>query len=109
MAPNDVIPTRLCKIVLTSSPDYFIALISLILQTGYFPNQFKQSVVRPLIKKSNFDPELLSSYRPVTNLRFTSKLLKELSLSKLICIGNLIISGTNVRLLFVALIQQKRM
>ena len=34
-APSDVIPTRLCKIVLTNSPDYFIALINLPLQTGY--------------------------------------------------------------------------
>ena len=27
-APNDAIPTSLCKIVLTNSPDYFIALIN---------------------------------------------------------------------------------
>ena len=31
-APSDVIPTRLCKIVLTNSPDYFIALINLTLR-----------------------------------------------------------------------------
>ena len=75
-APNDVIPTRLCKIVLTNSPDYFIALINLTLQTGYFPNQFKQGVVRPLIKKSNLNPELLLSYRPFANLRFMSKVVE---------------------------------
>ena len=74
-APSDVIPTRLCKIVLTNSRDYFIALINLTLQTGYFPNQFKQGVVRPLIKNSNLDPGL-SSYRPVTNLRFPSKVIE---------------------------------
>ena len=72
MAPNDVMPTRLCKIVLTNAPDYFelapdIALINLTLQTGYFLNQFEQGVVRRLIKKSNLDPELLSRYCPVTN------------------------------------------
>ena len=69
-------PTRLSKIVLTNSPDYFIALINLTLQTGYFPIQFKQGVVRPLIKKSNLDPELLLRYRPVTNLRFLSKVIE---------------------------------
>ena len=79
---NDVVPTRLCKIVLTSSPDYFIALIKFTLQKGYFQNQFKQGVVKPLMKKSYLDPELLSSHRPLTNLRFKSKLLKELFLSK---------------------------
>ena len=36
IAPSDVIPTRLCKIGLTDSPDYFIALINLTLKTGYF-------------------------------------------------------------------------
>ena len=56
-APNDVIPTRLCKIVLTNSPDYIIALFNLTHQTGYIPNHFKQGVVRPLIKKSKLDPE----------------------------------------------------
>ena len=56
--------------------NYFIALINLTLKTGHFPNQFKQGVVRPLIKKSNLDPELLSSYRTVTNLRFMSKIVE---------------------------------
>ena len=71
-APSDVIPTRLCKIVLTNSPEYFIALIILILHTGYFPKQFKQRVARPLIKKSNLDP-VLSSYRLLTNLKIPVK------------------------------------
>ena len=83
MAPNDVIPTRFCKIVLTSSLDYFIALITLTIQTGYFPNQFKQGIVRPLIKKSNIDPELLSSYRSVTNLRFLSKVIERVAFEQI--------------------------
>ena len=82
-APSDVIPTRLCKIVLTNSPDYFIALINSTLQTGYFPNQFKKGVVRPLKKKSNPDPELLSIYRPVTNLRFLSKVIERVVFEQL--------------------------
>ena len=75
-APRDLIPTRLCKIVLKNFPDYVIALINLILQTRYFPNQFKQGVVKPLIKKSKLDPELLWSYRHVTNLRFLSNFVE---------------------------------
>ena len=82
-APSYVIPTRFYKIVLTSSLDYFIALITLTIQTGYFPNQFKQGVVRPLIKKSNLDPELLSSYPPVTNLRFLSKVIERVAFDQI--------------------------
>ena len=59
-----------------NSPDYFIAFINFTLPTGYFPNQFKQGVVGPLKTKSNIGPELLSSYRPVTNLRFISKVVE---------------------------------
>ena len=97
------------KIVLTNASDYFIALIILTLQTGYFPNQFKQGVLRPLIKKFNLDPELLSSYRPVTNLRFLSKFVERVVWSKLICIWNLIISGASIKVFFVARIQRKRL
>ena len=32
--------------------------------------------MRPLINKSNLDHELLSSYRPLTNLRFLSKVIE---------------------------------
>ena len=75
-APSDVIPTRLSKIVLTNSPDYSFELINSALQTGYFTNKFKQGVVRQLITNSNLDPELLSSYCSVTNLRFLSKVVE---------------------------------
>ena len=92
-APSGEIPTRLCKILLTNSPDYFIALINFNLQTGYFPNQFKQGVVRPLIKKSNLHPELLSSYRPVTNLQFLSKVVERVVLEQI----NLYLKSNNLR------------
>ena len=54
-APSVVIQTRVCKFAFTNSPDYFIALNNLTLQTVYFPYQFKQVVVRLLIKNSNLD------------------------------------------------------
>ena len=92
-APSDVIPTRLCKIVLTNSPDYFIALINLTLQTRYFPNQFKQGVVRPLIRKCNLDPKLLSSYRPVTNLRHLSRVVERVVFEEI----NLYLESNNIR------------
>ena len=68
----------------------FNHFINLTLQTGCFPNQCKQGVVRPLIKKSNLDPELLSSYRPVKNLRFMSKVVVRIVFEQIICIWTLI-------------------
>ena len=84
-APSDVIPTGLGKIVLINCPDCFIALINSTLQTGYFPNQFKQGVVTPLIKISNLDPELLSSYHTVTNLRLLSEVIERAVFEQINC------------------------
>jgi len=47
------------------------------LTTGCFPSQFKQAVVRPLLKKSGLDASERKNYRPVLNLPFVSKLLEK--------------------------------
>jgi len=41
-----------------------------------FPQDFKEAVVRPLLKKSGLDASELKDYRPVSNLPFLSKLLE---------------------------------
>ena len=56
----------------------FIALlINRSLVTGCFPAEFKQAIVRPLLKKSGLDANEMKSYRPVSNLSFISKLLEK--------------------------------
>ena len=39
--------------------------------------------MRPLLKKSNLDPENLKNYRPVSNLSFLSKILEKIVLSQI--------------------------
>ncbi|KAI0223362.1 putative RNA-directed DNA polymerase from transposon BS [Lamellibrachia satsuma] len=41
------------------------------------PAVIKHAVVSPLLKKSDLDPEILSNYRPISNLSFISKLLEK--------------------------------
>ena len=41
------------------------------------PAVIKHAVVTPLLKKSDLDPEILSNYRPISNLSFISKLLEK--------------------------------
>ena len=48
--------------------------LNLSLESGIVPKAFKKAVVKPLIKKSNLDPEVL--YRPVSNLPYLSKILE---------------------------------
>ena len=40
------------------------------------PEPSKKAVVKPLIKKSNLDPEVLSDYRPVSNPPYLSKIIE---------------------------------
>ena len=45
--------------------------------SGVFPSDYKVAVVRPIIKKSNLDPDVLKNYRPVSNLHYISKLTEK--------------------------------
>jgi len=56
----------------------FVALLfNKSLDTGCFPVEFKQAVVRPLLKKSGLDTAEMKNYRHVSNLSFLSKLLEK--------------------------------
>ena len=55
------------------------------LTTAKVPSCFKSALVRPLLKKKGLDKEVLSNYRPVSNLPFTSKLLEKVVCSRLEC------------------------
>ena len=50
---------------------------NLSLKNGIFPTQFKKAIVRPLIKKSTLDKNILKNYRPVSNLSFISKITEK--------------------------------
>ena len=52
----------------------FQKIVNLSLESGTVTKAFKKVVVKPLIKKSNLDPEVL--YRPVSNLPYLSKILE---------------------------------
>ena len=67
--------------------DHFLPVITNIMNeslcSGTFPAEFKTAIVKPLLKKSNLDPNCLKNYRPVSNLSFLSKLLERLVLQQL--------------------------
>ena len=63
----DPIPTRLLKSC--SSNRHF--------ETSKVPAELRYAYIRPRLKKPSLDPELLSSYRPVSNLPFISKIMEK--------------------------------
>ncbi|KAJ0062165.1 hypothetical protein NL108_017132 [Boleophthalmus pectinirostris] len=74
----DPIPTSLFKSVFNFLAQEVLNIVNLSLQTGVFPTPLKTAMVKPLLKKDNLDPSLLSNYRPVSNLPFLSKILEKI-------------------------------
>ena len=56
----------------------FRHIVNLSLTAGVFPTPCKTSIVRPLIKRPGLDPEVLKNYRPVSNLRYVSKIIEKI-------------------------------
>lgn len=46
------------------------------MQTGIFPTVLKHARVLPLLKKPTLDPDATSSYRPISNLSYISKVVE---------------------------------
>jgi hypothetical protein len=74
----DCIPTSLLKSCLPVLLQPITTLINLALSEANFPTAFKQAIVKPLLKKHNLPKQDLSSYRPISNLNFISKILERI-------------------------------
>jgi hypothetical protein len=79
----DPIPTSLTKQCLSDVVPLITAIVNVSLSTGVVPPQFKHAVVKPLLKKAGLDCNVLSNFRPVSNLPFLSKVLEKTVLKQL--------------------------
>ena len=73
----DPAPTWLVKDMRRLLSPFISLLFSKSLTTGCFPQEFKEAVVRLLLKKTGLDASELKNYRPVSNLPFLSNLLEK--------------------------------
>ncbi len=79
----DPIPTELLKSCLPALILPITNIVNLSLSEGIFPDQFKNAIVTPLYKKHSLPQEDLSSYRPISNLNFISKIIERVIHSRL--------------------------
>jgi len=79
----DFIPTRLLKSCIDALITPITHLINLSLTEGVFPTSFKHAVVSPLLKKQTLPKDDFSSYRPISNLNFISKILEKVIYARL--------------------------
>ena len=83
--PLDSLPTWLLKktVILDKVLPLITKIVNKSLSLGYVPRQYKQAIIRPLLKKEGADQTILSNYRPVSNLPFLSKVLEKVVASRL--------------------------
>ena len=58
-------------------------IVNLSFAEAVVPEKFKEAILTHKIKKPSLDNELLPSYRPISNLRFTSKVTEKVAASRL--------------------------
>ena len=79
----DPFPTWLLKKCAVLVVPLLTHLINASLSEGYVDDSMKTAHVRPLLKKSGLDANILKNYRPVSNLPFVSKLLERVVAGRL--------------------------
>ena len=79
----DPIPTWLLKKCLSVLLPLITKIVNMSLTTGTFPECYKDAIIRPILKKSNMDPENMKNYRPVSNLHFLSKIIEKVVAGRL--------------------------
>ena len=73
----DPLPATIIRSCYSALVPVLKTVIKLSLSTGSMPEDLKIASLRPLVKKPNADCEQFSNQRPVSNMKFLSKLEKE--------------------------------
>ena len=79
----DPIPTSVLKMGLPQILPRLTDIVNSSLSTGTFPSSLKHATVRPLLKKSGLDSEILKNYHPVSNLSFVGKVIEKVVVDQL--------------------------
>ena len=79
----DPLPTWMVKEAATQLAPTIRKIVNSSMESGSVPDSMKIAIITPLIKKPSLDPEVLSNYRPVSNLSFLSKILEKVVAARL--------------------------
>ena len=80
----DLLPVSVFRGVADLLAPFLTHLFNRSLIVGYFPVRFKDSFVTPIVKKAGLDEADPSSYRPISNLSYVSKLFERLVARRLV-------------------------
>jgi len=75
--PLDPIPTWVLKKCATQLVPIIMKIINTSLSSSLMPDQLKEALLSPLLKKLLLDPDILKHFRPISNLAYLSKLVEK--------------------------------
>ena len=81
--PADPVPTKIIKMCIGVLAPIITAIINLSLSSGEIPDNLKEAILSPLIKKACLDPEIFNNFRPISNLSYISKLIEKVVANRL--------------------------
>ena len=79
---SDPIPTWLLKMIPGMISPFVKSMVNQSFFEGIVPKSWKSAQVTPLLRKPSLDHNVVSSYRPISNMLLLSKLAKRLVLNR---------------------------
>ena len=73
----DPLPTWLLQDCKAELVPLITDIVNMSLRESMFPKSLKTALIRPLLKKTGLDSDILKNYRPVSNLTFISKVIEK--------------------------------
>ena len=73
----DPLPTWLLKECIAELVPTITDIVNMSLRDSLMPKSLKTALIRPLLKKTGLDRDILKNYRPVSNLTFISKVIEK--------------------------------
>ena len=83
-SPSEIFPSKYYIEFLSTLLPYIVKLINTSFTSGVFPTIFKHAYVRPILKKSNSDPDVPANYRPISLLPFLSKIIERIAATRIL-------------------------
>ena len=76
ISPFDPLPLVVFKNIVPITENSILYLISQSLDDGIMVRSLKYAIIKPIIKKSSLDPDVLTNYRPISQLPILSKIIE---------------------------------
>ena len=81
--PLDPLPVDIFKQCLPEVLPTITNIVNMSLSSGMFPTALKHARIIPLLKKPTLDANILSNYRPISNLAFLGKVIERIAVQQL--------------------------